>query len=406
MSTSNVPYGFIKGTDLFLSGWGDHKDRKIGEVKDDGPEAAATYFQKKFQELESKINELSKIIESSENKGSFMMKLQHLKEQLPKHDGLGDYSVLMETLVKNEAIISEIILNNRKRNAEIKSALLIELNEALEIITWKEATVKIQDIKERWIKTGNAKEEVNDQLETDFWDGVQGFFDRKKAFYEDKNRLIEVRKKAYEELIESTSKLAELHGKDRFDEVKRLKHEWSEVGNVPASAFKDLMYRFNAGLKGRKDLPPPNFDAIGEVLDAMYSRAKAIDKEQLQEFRKNLASYRTKDKELKDKRHDLMERINLIWERDFLENLAGKKNRNFNQLAETEQSAILSKLLKEFIGRDKLDLEKYEENSEEFAGHDQKTNRMLERKLGQQRNKIVVKEKLLKIIEDKAGSPQ
>ena len=75
MSTSDVPYGFIKGTDLFLSAWGDHKERKIGEVKDDGPESAVKYFQQKFQELVSKIEELAKTIESSENKGSYMMKL-------------------------------------------------------------------------------------------------------------------------------------------------------------------------------------------------------------------------------------------------------------------------------------------------------------------------------------------
>lgn len=406
MSTSDVPFGFIKGADLFLSAWGDNKDRKIGEVKDDGPEAAAKYFEQKFQELSDKIDELSETIENSDNKGSYLMKLLHLKELLPKHDGLGDYPDLLGKLEKNESLISEIIQSNRLRNVEIKTALLAELNEALGIINWKEATEIIQDIKARWIKTGNAKEEVNDQLEADFWDGVQGFFDKKKAFYEDKNRLVEVRRKSYEELIKATDQLAQLRGKDRFDKVKELKTTWGEVGNVPAGVYKDLMYKFNMSLKGQKELPSPDFKGIGEVLDAMFSRSESIDKEQLQQFRKNLASFRARNNELKDTRHDLMERINLIWERDFLENLAGKKNRNFDQLGEEAQSVILTKLLKEFISRDKLDLVQYEENSEKFAGHDQKTNRMLERKLGQQRNKIVVKEKLLKIIEDSVENPK
>jgi len=401
LSTLDVPYGFIKGADLFLSAWGDHKDRKIGEVKDDGPEAATLYFQQKFQELSDKIAELSITIEQSENKGSYLMKLLHLKEMLPTHDGLGDYPALLEKLEANEVVISEIIQSNRIRNAEIKTALLEELKEVLEIINWKEATEKIQDTKARWIKTGNANEEINEQLDTDFWEGVQGFFDKKKAFYEDKNRLIDIRKKSYEELIESTDQLSQLRGKDRFDKVKELKTAWGEVGNVPAGIYKDLMYKFNARLKGQKELPPPDFDGIGKVLDAMFSRENHIDKEQLQRYRKNLASFRTKDRELKDKRHDLMERINLIWERDFLEDLADKKNRDFRQLGDDARASILGKLLKEFISRDKLDLVRYEENSEKFAGHDQKTNRMLERKLGQQRNKIAVKEKLLKIIEGK-----
>ena len=325
MSTSDVPYGFIKGTDLFLSAWGDHKDRKIGEVKDDGPESAVKYFQQKFQELVSKIDELANTIESSENKGSYMMKLLHLKELLPKHDGLGDYPALLETLNKNESLIADIIQHNRVRNTEIKTSLLAELRETLEIINWKDATEKIQNIKERWIKTGNAKEEINEQLETDFWGGVQGFFDKKKAFYEDKNRLIKVRKKSYQDLIKATDQLAQLRGKDRFDEVKRLKTAWEEVGNVPSGVYKDLRYQFNARLKGQKVLPPPDFKGIGEVLDGMFSRSTNIDKDQLQQFRKNLASFQTKDKSLKETRHDLMERINLIWERDFLENPAAKK---------------------------------------------------------------------------------
>lgn len=402
MNTPDVPFGFIiKETELFLSSWGDHKDRKIGEIKDDGPEAAINYFQQKFQELESKVNKLSETIKNSENKGSFMVKLRHLMELLSSHDGLGDYPVLLESLKKDEVVIAEIIQKNRERNSEIKKALLDELKGILEIINWKEATEEIQDIKGRWIKTGNAKEEVNDQLETDFWDGVQGFFDTRKAFYEDKNRLIQIRKKTYGELIESTGQLSQLRGKDRFEKVKELKIAWSEVGNVPASVYKDLIYQFDVQLKGKKEFPPPDFEGIGEILESMFSRKKEINKDQLQQFRKNLASFRTKDKALKDKRHDLMERINLIWERDFFENLAEKKNRNFHQLNAVARGEILIKILKEFIHRDKIDLIQYEENSEKFSGHDPKTTRMLQRKLNQQRNKIVVKEKLLEIIEEK-----
>ena len=400
MSISDIPYGFIKGTDLYLSAWGDHKDRKIGEVKDDGSEAAIKYFQQKFQELVSKIENLASTIDSSENKGSYMMKLLHLKELLPKHDGLGDYLALLETLNKHEDIIADIIQHNRVRNAEIKTSLLDELKEALEIINWIEASKKIQDIKERWIKTGNAKEEINEQLETDFWDEVQGFFDKKKAFYQDKNRLIEIRKKSYQDLIKATDQLSQLRGKDRFDEVKRLKASWQEVGNVPSGVYKDLIFQFNARLKGQKELPPPDFTGIGEVLDKMFTRIVDIDKDRLQQFRKNLASFRTRDEKMKETRHKLMERINMIWERDFLENLAAKKNRNFYQLGEGAQAKIISKFLKEFISRDKLNLIQYEENSEKLSGNDLKTNRMLERKLGQQRNKIVVKEKLLELIEE------
>jgi hypothetical protein len=394
-----IPYGFIKGNDLYLKAWGDLKDRRIGEVKEDGPEAAVAYFQKKFEDLEQKIKDLTSVIESTENKGSYLMKLLHLKELLKTHEGLGDYAALEETLLSYEKQLNAIILHNRERNSEIKHALMLELKEALEIVNWNESTEKIQNVKERWLKTGNAKDSEHEQLEEEFWGAVQGYFDRKKAFYDDKKKLIEVRRRKYQGLIEQAQNLGDLKGKERFDKVKDLKALWESVGSIPARDYKTLMVQFNNRLKGRKELPPPNFDSIQKELDKMYDRSVPIDKELLQRYRKSLGSFKPREAELKEKRHQAMQLINVIWERDFLEHLASKKTKGFHQLPEEEKRAIMRKLLQEFIRRDKDDLEQYEENSMKFAGNDQRTTRMLERKLGQQRNKITVKERLLAILE-------
>lgn len=396
-----APYGIVKGNDLYLASWGDHAERKIGEVKEDGPEAAVAYFQQKFQDFKSRIDALVQTIEEAENKGSYLMKLLHLKEQLGVHEGLGDYQGLESILNEYEDQLSAIIQKNRERNTEIKTALLVEIKECVEIINWQESTDKVQDVKARWLKTGNAKEDVHEQMEAEFWGIIEDYFEKKKAFYEDKKKLTDLRIEKYNALIEKAGALDGLRGKDRFDKVKALKAEWGEVGNVPARNYKDLMFKFNNLLKGRKEIPPPKFDSIKEELEKMYDRSKPIDKELLQRYRKSLGSFKTRDRDLKEQRHETMQFINLIWERDFLENLAGKKHRGFQQKSDGDKNAILVKLLKEFIRRDNEDLKQYEENSEKFSGRDEKTNRMLERKLGQQKNKITVKEKLLKILSEK-----
>ncbi len=399
MKDIDVPYGFLKGNDLYLSAWGDQKDRRIGEIKEDGPEAAIHYFEEKFNDFKGKIDQLVQTIDEAENKGSYLMKLLHLKEQVVYHEGLGDYLELQKVLLAYEAQLNEIIEKNRERNSEIKTALLTELKECVEIVNWQESTDKVQDVKQRWLKTGNAKSDVHDQLEEDFWGIIEDFFERKKAFYEDKKRLTDHRKEKYLAILKQADDLQSLRGKERFDKVKELKTAWGEVGNIPAREYKELNHKFNNLLKGRKELPPPNFDAMREELEKVYSREKAIDKEMLQRYRKSLGSFKTSDPKLKQDRHEVMQRINLIWERDFLENLASKKHRGFQTRSEDEKNNILKKLLNEFIRRDKVDLEQYEENAEKFAGHDIKTKRMLERKLGQQKNKILVKEKLLEILE-------
>lgn len=401
MKDIDVPYGFVKGNDLYLSAWGDQKDRRIGEVKEDGPEAAIQYFQNKFEDFRGKIEALLKIIDEAENKGSYLMKLLHLKEQIIYHEGLGDYLELQIQLLTYESKLNDIIDKNRERNSEIKTALLDEIKEYVNIINWQESTDKVQDVKQRWLKTGNAKSDIHEQLEGEFWGLIEDFFERKKAFYEDKRKLTELRKEKYQAILDKTDELQSLRGKDRFDKVKELKASWGAVGNIPAREYKELNQKFNNRLKGRKEIPPPNFNMMRQELEMMYGREKSIDKEMLQRYRKSLGSFKTSDPKLKQDRHEVMQRINLIWERDFLENLASKKHRGFINMPEGEKNNILKKLLNEFIRRDKVDLEQYEENAVKFAGHDVKTKRMLERKLGQQKNKISVKEKLLEILENR-----
>lgn len=386
-----------------MSAWGDQKDRRIGEVKDDGPQAAVEYFQQKYEDFKSKIQDLINTIEGAENKGSYLMKLLHLKDQLLVHEGLGDYPALQVELTKYEELLSAIIQKNRERNTEIKTALLEEMKEAVQIINWQESTDKVQDIKTRWLKTGNASDGKHEELEAEFWGIVEKYFDKKKAFYEDKKKLSDHRKNKYLAIIDKTDELEHLRGKERFDKVKELKAEWGAVGNIPAREFKELSMRFNNRLKGKKELPPPDFDRISDRLSQMYNREIPIDKDLLQQYRKSLGGFKTRDPEQKEKRHQVMQQINIIWERDFLENLAGKKHRGFDTKSESEKNEILKRLLSEFIRRDKEDLKQYEENSMKFAGHDQNTNRLLERKLGQQRNKIMVKEKLLGIINSALG---
>lgn len=398
-----VPYGYIKDNLIFLSAWGEYPDRQIGEVKEDGEEAAVEYFKNKFADFKEKVDDLVKTIEEAENKGSYLMKLLHLKEQLGVHEGLGDYQELKEILEKYEALLTDIIQKNRERNTEIKNALMEEMREAVQILNWNEATEKVHDIKARWLKTGNPKEEVKEEMETSFWGMVQDFFDRKKAFFEDKQRLLDARKKKYEDLIDETNALQGLKGKERFDRVKELKAQWNQVGNIPAREYKRLFGKFNRALKGKKELPPPDFDGIEAELQKMYDKTIKVDKDLLQQYRKSLGGFKTQDSALKQRRHELMQLVNIIWERDFLEGLAGRKHKGFHLLEPEKQAQHMKKLLVEFLRRDKQDLGQYEENTQKFAGHDKKTQQMLERKLGQQRNKIEVKEKLLKILEEKVG---
>lgn len=399
MSTKEIPFGKVKDNKIYLAAWGDFEERIIGEIRN-SEEDSIQYFEDRFKELEEKINQLEKNIEETQNKGSFLMKLVHLKNQLNTHDGLGDYAALQERLEKQEALLNDIIEKNREKNTEIKTALIQEMKEAVGKINWKEATEEIHDIKARWIKTGNPKEELIEEMEGEFWGMVDAFFEKKKQFYEDKKLLGEKRKKAYEAVVKKAEQVAELHGKARFDLIKSLKEEWKEIGNIQKEDYSPLFQAFNAKLKAKRQSFSGGFkiDDILTTLDNYTSGEEFYGFKQLEELKNKLKQFRPTSYSEKGQRQEAFQKIQLLMERDFLDKLAFKRFKNFKELEKSKKLQIRIGILEELIGRDMADLSKYQENSANFSSSTGGMISMVEKKIQQQKSKIEVKERLLAIL--------
>ncbi|MBV6640125.1 MAG: DUF349 domain-containing protein [Cyclobacteriaceae bacterium] len=398
MSKKEIPFGFIEGDDIYLNPWGSHPKRKIGEIKEGNEQSSLAYFEEKFKDLSAKVDSLEKDINEAENKGSFLMKLKHLKDSLPAHDGLGDYLPIEEKLVQLEDDLKSLIAQNRVRNKEIKEAMILEAREIEKIINWQESTEKIHDIKTRWIKTGNAPDDVNESLDEDFWDIISRFFERKKSFYEDKKRLMQKRKESYVSLVEEARKIKELHGKERFEKINELKEKWNETGNIPKEEYVELKKEFDMYMKKKSFSPPPQIDLIKllENLKKFYNREASYHPRDLDFQRKNLIRFKTQHPELKRLRKEAFWFFQLISERDFIEKLAGNRFPDFRQLDEDKKQSIKVGILKELLSRDKEDFAKFEENQANFSAGNREMQQLVDKKINQQKNKIQVKEALLK----------
>ncbi len=395
MKESDVPFGYEKDGKLYLSGWSDFPDREIGEVRDGNIATSASFFVERYKDLKRKIDEVIAKIDSTENKGSFLMKLLHLKEQLPKHDGLGDYASLHELVSKYESLVTDIIKKNRERNSDIKAALIEEAKVAVEVINWKEGTEKVNDLKARWIKTGNAEEDKNQVLEAEFWEIVKGFFDRKKSFYEDKQKLIELRKKQYEELVVEAEKTNELYGKQRFEKVSNLREQWKSVGGVPNEIFSPLIEKFNAHLKTKSKESGVDYSKVLHSLESIKKGESIFNKTELDQIKKNVF----RDKGKNPDKGKVLELIQLLVEREFVNKLANKRFPDFSSIEGSKKKTIRTGIIKDLISRDKEELKIFEENSSNFTTSDGKMNKMVEGKLKAQKRKITVKEKLLDWVE-------
>ncbi|WPP52568.1 DUF349 domain-containing protein [Catalinimonas niigatensis] len=258
----NNPYGFIKDGKIYRNAFLEYPEREIGEVRE-SEESTIKYFEDRFAMAENKVNTLAKSVEESDNKGSYLMKLVHMRVQLANFDALGDYMVLYKKLDELEEMLREIIFNNRIKNLEIKKALIAEAEVFENSTDWQEAADQLKEIKNKWIRTGAVDKEHEEEIEGRFTQVLDTFFQRRNQFFEDRKKLFGVRIQKYYDII------YELRGLQRSDDrqaaisrVKELQNTWRDIGKIPpklyGKLFKDFKY-----LTGKFFKPQNRFSSGG-----------------------------------------------------------------------------------------------------------------------------------------------
>ncbi len=458
------PYGYVQDGKVYRKAFGEHPALEIGEVKDT-PEAAFSYYEQRFQQLQEKINQLELDINEKSNKGSYLMKLLHLKEILPQYEGLGDFVALRERLESLEDFIREIINQNRERNLEIKTALLEEAKELEGISNWKEGTELAKDIKMRWLRTGSLDPEYQDDYEQRFSDQLQEFFDRRSAFYADRKLMIEERQKQYEMLIsEAQMAVQQPNTRQAYHDVRNIQQRWKDIGNIPAELYKPLLSEIQritrpilqprrpmggdraggrpqggnysqGGSYGQGRSQPygqgrsQGYQQSGNRPQRSYTSAAAPGQDRLEERRALLDRMRKIDahhrnalqaveavqneyKELGFVRtpevvqisDQLFDTGNLIREKHFLNKLAYAKLPGIDQQPLQEQARQKLGLLKELLSRDERELETFQENMGTLSAGRSDVTKMMESKLRAQQRKVKIKKMLLEELKQQANS--
>ncbi len=408
MAKKEIPFGYIQDGKIYLNAFLDFPERLIGEVKDNDDEASVNYFIDRFEQYKAKVEELERLIHDTENKGSYLMKLRHMKDNIHMQDGLGDYEPLLTKLEGLEEVLLEVIQKNRVRNTDIKRALLMELEEAVKIVDWKEATDKVLDIKARWVKTGNASEELNDGFEQKFSLQLDDFFDRKKAYFEERKQLTDIRVKKYEDIIQKL-KRGEVHKREALEAIK---FEWKEVGKIPAFKYKALQREFNFLLKKAADPRRQAFDIPSEeqqhknleAKNALIAELQSLDEKDFEGGLMSLKSIKNRWKAIgmvpKSQYREQQELFNqladTLREQFFLEKIAINRDKNYEQKNSREQVRVKMKILKDLLYRDEKELQTFYENLQKVSAQKSSFNKMLDKKLIQQKHKIQIKKALLK----------
>jgi len=412
------PYGYIKDNKVYLRGFLNQPDRVIGEVKEDEA-STIKYFEDRFESLREKIEALKKDIEENQNKGSFLMKLIHLKESLLAYDALGDFVPIIEDLEKVQVFLEDIIQKNRARNLEVKQGLILEAEAMKNSTDWKETAEALKNLKMRWIKTGPVEKEFEEEIETKFNQAVDTFFDNRKHYFEELAIQAEQNIKVYEDLVrQAQAAFDNPDAKQAFEISKRIQKEWKASGKVPAEKRQPLwdefsklnnriFSRYKRTLQSGPQMKP--WELI-KKMEAMTEEMKKLAKSEtnpmvissakrLQADWKRLPQRKPREVNLVMRSFTFFSEV--VFEKLFLDKLANSKYPDFDQKDMAEQSRIKASILKDLIYRDENELKTIKDNAENFRTQEADFEIMLRRKIGAFKRKIDVKNFILKELSNK-----
>ncbi len=241
---SNITeYGYAKDGKIYLNAYMDFPEREIGVVKE-SETASLDYFVKRFELAKSKVQILKEAVDDNQNKGSFLMKLIHMRTYLANFDGLGDFASLFAALDQLEDDIREYIKLNRKKNLEIKQALLSEAMHYKNSTNWNMAGRKFRDLKLKWIKTGAAIKDFDDELNKEFDGALEYFYQRRNQYMEEKYRVLNERSERYQQIIDRIREINRNPSENDLSEIKSLQSEWRTVGTIAKKNFIRLFRQF------------------------------------------------------------------------------------------------------------------------------------------------------------------
>jgi hypothetical protein len=413
-------YAYILDSKVFLKGYLDMPDRQIGEVKRTEQEAFQ-YFLNRFEIAVSKVDQLESEIEEAQNKGSYLTKLVQLRKRLLNFDGIGNFIPLLAKLDELEEILSELIEENQKANLEIKRALIEEALPFKESTDWATGGDQLQDIRTRWIRTGPVEKSINEDLENEFKEILDTYYQARKAYYEEQNRIIDDRINKYNDLINQAENLIPRTDWDEaFVELKNLQTEWKIIGDIPPKVLKALYRNFKKfttvfyekycrakGIVPKKRVDPRvelQIKMVNEVERLAYSddmfaatnRAKYL----LNEWKTIRVPSAMADRNVAERFRAACDKI---FELSYLHKVIGRKYPTFNFLSDRQKDLTKYREMENIVKRARTDLDDLV-LSYDIQNQSEEMEQMMHSNLKTQKRKLLMKEIILEELRQKVAT--
>lgn len=278
-------YGFINDGKVYLKAFLEYPEREIGKVLLTD-EKAIEYFENRFSLITSKVDQLEKGMEESRNKGSFLMKIIHLKKSLETFNAIGDFIALYDRLEVLQNSLQKNVEENRLRNLDLKQELLEKVTSIVNAKGWEQEE-EVKEIHQHWLRIGRVTEEEEELIEATFKSLVDQFFEEQRTEKERRDKVVYERLDKYKELLEEGRRLFYLRKyKDNKTTFIKLQQEWKTVGSVPRDKFfkisrdfqklgNNFFDKLNEEVKYMNQRSTTELSGL-EIKRAIYERSKAV----------------------------------------------------------------------------------------------------------------------------------
>lgn len=411
-ATLNDEYGYVKDSKVFLKGYLDFPDRQIGEVKRTEQEAI-DYFKNRFNIVLNKVEQLEREIDEALNKGSYLTKLIQLQRKLKGFDALGDFVPLLRRLEEKEEYLKGLIEVNQLKNLEIKRALIEDVKVAAAVADYATATDQIQEIKAKWIRTGPVDKEYQEEIETTFQQILDDFFQRRRDYFDEQNKLNQARIEEYERLIKITKTLSYSRDlDDAYSKARDVRNAWNNVGEVPPKrffkvnkAYRHFLKLFYDKYNAAKGIEPkvrvdPRIVEQQKLLAQAETLLKSPDiieasqeaKALLSKWKEIKIPFKLADKELAERFRMVCDKI---FELSYLARVISRKYPAFDLKSPEEQLRTKYRELEWLTKREKSDLEFAQLEFDRTATGDPEQDKQAVGRINIQKRKVQMKERIL-----------
>jgi hypothetical protein len=406
-------FGYTQEGKVFIKPYSEYSERQIGVVRNTDQEAL-DYFVKRFDLAVSKVEKLESQIAEAQNKGSYLTKLIQLRKSLIEFDGLGNFLPLFEKLDTLQVQLEALISSNQVKNLEIKTALINDARAIVNVEDWKQATVDIQELKTKWLKTGPVDKDKEETLEAEFNEVCDQFFQLRREYFIIKNQEIDARILRSEELIDAVFKLRYDQDIDEaFQKIKEHQAEFKTIGEIPPKKKKALwrnfkkandlffeLYNRAKGIVPKVRLDPyqqalvdlcAKAESLVNVPPSQYVSASDSAKNYLIEWKTIAPKVKYIDKTLAE---NFRAACDKIFEMNYLVRVIGYRHPEFNTKPRIEQLKIMINQMDYLVRKEKNELEISIHNQDSFRTTEENDRQNMLR-INTQKRKIAMKDILL-----------